>query len=76
LIIEDGPDLRSYLTGAVQQDGYAVEAVGDAETALTSLDTHFTDIAITDVMLPGPGGSTCSSRCGKTADWLGCGRHC
>jgi DNA-binding response OmpR family regulator len=57
LIIEDEPDLRSYLTRLFSRDGYAVEAVGDAETALTSLDSNAPpDIMITDVMLPGQSG--------------------
>jgi DNA-binding response OmpR family regulator/two-component sensor histidine kinase len=56
LIIEDEPDLRSYLTRLFSKDGYAVEAVGDAETALTSLDSSAPDIVITDVMLPGQSG--------------------
>jgi signal transduction histidine kinase/DNA-binding response OmpR family regulator len=56
LIIEDEPDLRSYLTRLFSKDGYAVEAVGDAETALTSLDSSAPDLVITDVMLPGQSG--------------------
>jgi DNA-binding response OmpR family regulator/nitrogen-specific signal transduction histidine kinase len=56
LIIEDEPDLRSYLARLFSKAGYAVEAVGDAETALTSLDSHAPDIMITDVMLPGQSG--------------------
>jgi len=56
LIIEDEPDLRSYLTRLFSKDGYAVEAVGDAETALTSLDSNAPDLVITDVMLPGQSG--------------------
>jgi signal transduction histidine kinase/DNA-binding response OmpR family regulator len=56
LIIEDEPDLRSYLTRLFSKDGYAVEAVGDAETALTSLESNAPDIVITDVMLPGQSG--------------------
>jgi signal transduction histidine kinase/DNA-binding response OmpR family regulator len=56
LIIEDEPDLRSYLTRLFSKDGYAVEAVGDAETALTSLASNPPDFVITDVMLPAQSG--------------------
>ena len=56
LIIEDEPDLRGYLTKLFTKDGYAVEAVGDAETALTSLANNPPDMVITDVMLPGQSG--------------------
>lgn len=56
LIIEDETDLRGYLTKLFTKDGYAVEAVGDAETALTSLANDPPDMVITDVMLPGQSG--------------------
>ena len=59
LIVEDEPDLRSYLTRLFTKDGYAVEAVGAAETALTWLEDsveHPPDMMITDVMLPGQTG--------------------
>jgi signal transduction histidine kinase/DNA-binding response OmpR family regulator len=56
LIIEDEADLRGYLTKLFTKDGYAVEAVGDAETALTSLASNPPDMVITDVMLPGQSG--------------------
>ena len=56
LIIEDEPDLRGYLTRLFTKDGYAVEAAGDAETALTLLESNAPDMVITDVMLPGQSG--------------------
>jgi signal transduction histidine kinase/DNA-binding response OmpR family regulator len=59
LIIEDEPDLRTYLSRIFAKDGYAVEAAGDAETALTWLQENADnppDMVITDVMLPGQSG--------------------
>jgi DNA-binding response OmpR family regulator len=56
LIIEDEPDLRGYLTKLFTKDGYAVEAMGDAETALTFLESNAPDMVVTDVMLPGQSG--------------------
>ena len=56
LIIEDEPDLRNYLTRLFMKDGYAAVAVGDAESALTLLDSNAPDMVITDVMLPGHSG--------------------
>jgi signal transduction histidine kinase/DNA-binding response OmpR family regulator len=56
LIIEDEPDLRGYLTKLFTKDGYAVEAAGDATTALTLLESNTPDLVITDVMLPGQSG--------------------
>jgi signal transduction histidine kinase/DNA-binding response OmpR family regulator len=56
LIIEDEPDLRSYLTKLFTKDGYAVEAAADAATASTVLEGNAPDLVITDVMLPGQSG--------------------
>ena len=59
LIIEDEPDLRTYLTRLFSKDGYAVEAVGDAENAHAWLENNPDnppDMVITDVMLPGQNG--------------------
>jgi signal transduction histidine kinase/DNA-binding response OmpR family regulator len=59
LIIEDEPDLRTYLTRLFTKDGYAVEAVGDAENAYAWLENNADsppDMVITDVMLPGQSG--------------------
>jgi signal transduction histidine kinase/DNA-binding response OmpR family regulator len=59
LIIEDEPDLRSYLIKLFTRDGYEVEAVGDAESALAWFQHHADnppDMLITDVMLPGQSG--------------------
>jgi DNA-binding response OmpR family regulator/anti-sigma regulatory factor (Ser/Thr protein kinase) len=55
LIIEDEPDLRSYLTRLFAKDGYAVEAVGDAENAHAWLEKNADnppDMVISDVLLP------------------------
>ncbi|HEX7210328.1 MAG TPA: response regulator, partial [Propionibacteriaceae bacterium] len=59
LIIEDEPDLRTYLTRLFTKNGYAVEAIGDAENAHAWLEGHADDppdMVITDVMLPGQSG--------------------
>jgi signal transduction histidine kinase/DNA-binding response OmpR family regulator len=59
LIIEDEPDLRSYLIKLFTRDGYEVESVGDAESALAWFQHHADnppDMLITDVMLPGQSG--------------------
>ena len=61
LIIEDEHDLRGYLTRMFTKDGYSVEAVADAESALTWLQDNVgadnpPDMVITDVMLPGQSG--------------------
>ena len=59
LVIEDEPDLRADIPKIFSKDGYAVEAVPDAEAALTWLAESAEnppDMVITDVMLPGQTG--------------------
>jgi CheY-like chemotaxis protein len=56
--VEDDTDLRDFLTRLLTGDGWAVQAVADAETALelTGGSPESPDVVITDVMLPGRDG--------------------
>jgi DNA-binding response OmpR family regulator len=58
LLVEDDTDLRDFLTRLLTGDGWAVQAVADAETALelTGGSPESPDVVITDVMLPGRDG--------------------
>ncbi len=59
LVVEDDADLRSYLRRLLVGDGWAVEAVADAESGLTAIaravERPF-DVVLTDLMLPGRSG--------------------
>ena len=58
LVVEDDTDLREFLTRLLTGDGWAVQAVADAETALelTGGSSDVPDVVITDVVLPGQDG--------------------
>jgi len=54
LLIEDNGDLRHYLGGFLQRNGWAVTSVPDAKSALRQKEVP--EIILTDVMLPGRDG--------------------
>ncbi len=64
LVVEDDPDLRSYLGRLLEGDGWAVTAVADAESAEQAafspvpdaVPDVVPDVVVTDVMLPGASG--------------------
>lgn len=60
LLVEDDEDTRAYLYRLLRTDGWTVDAVGDAEAALTLLVAGSTDklphVVLTDLMLPGNSG--------------------
>jgi DNA-binding response OmpR family regulator len=53
LIVEDDPVLRETLEYRLIQDGYAVAAAGDGESALAVAGDENPDLVLLDIMLPG-----------------------
>lgn len=53
LIVEDEETLRESLKRVFQREGYQVEAVGNAETALELFEEEPFDLIVTDIILPG-----------------------
>lgn len=56
LVVEDDAALRLLLEHSLQQRGYQVHAVADAEHALTFLEGTKPDVALLDWMMPGLSG--------------------
>ena len=56
MIVEDDERLRSALRLALLDEGFAVEDVPDAETALSRLSDVDPDLVLVDIMLPGASG--------------------
>jgi two-component system, OmpR family, response regulator len=56
LVVEDDPRMRSLLVHALTADGYRVEAVSEAASALLLLRGRAFDAAAIDVSLPGMSG--------------------
>jgi two-component system, OmpR family, alkaline phosphatase synthesis response regulator PhoP len=72
LIVEDEAHLVEGLRFNLQAEGYAVEAVGDGESALERLlegDEHF-DAVVLDVMLPGKDGFVVASALRKAKNYV------
>jgi DNA-binding NtrC family response regulator len=53
LIVEDEETLRDSLKRVLVREGYAVDAVGNAEAAFEVFEKGFYDVIITDIILPG-----------------------
>jgi CheY-like chemotaxis protein len=53
LLVEDNPDVATASTGLLEQLGYSVRWVSDAEAALKELDRDGIDLVFTDIVMPG-----------------------
>jgi len=56
LIVDDEQSMREWLTIALSQDGYEVEAAGSGEEALKVLERAAIDLALVDLRMPGMDG--------------------
>lgn len=52
LVLDDDPSLRHMLQALLEQEGYAVVAVGDVQSALAQCSVQLPDMMIVDLMLP------------------------
>lgn len=52
LVLDDDPSLRHMLQVMLEQDGYAVIAAGDVQSALAQCMVQIPDLMIVDLMLP------------------------
>jgi CheY-like chemotaxis protein len=53
LLVEDNPDVAAASTGLLEQLGYAVRWVSDAEAALAEIDGDGIDLVFSDIVMPG-----------------------
>jgi PAS domain S-box-containing protein len=53
LLVEDNPDVAGASAGLLEQLGYAVRWVSDAEQALKVLDRDGVDLVFSDIVMPG-----------------------
>ena len=56
LIVEDRKETASFIRKALETEGFAVDVVGDGESALSFVETAPFDAVILDIMLPGRDG--------------------
>lgn len=53
LLVEDNPDVASVSTGLLEQLGYTVRRVADAEAALSEIERDGIDLVFSDIVMPG-----------------------
>ena len=53
LLVEDNPDVATASTGLLEQLGYAVRWVSNAEEALAEIDGEGIDLVFSDIVMPG-----------------------
>jgi PAS domain S-box-containing protein len=53
LLVEDNPDVAVVSIGLLEQLGYRVRRVADAEAALRELETNGVDFVFSDIVMPG-----------------------
>jgi DNA-binding response OmpR family regulator len=56
LVVEDQADLREAIQAALGRMGYDVVTVGSGDEALRAVAAHDIDLAVIDMMIPGPSG--------------------
>ena len=53
LLVEDNPDVATASAGLLEQLGYAVRWVADAQFALKEIDIETIDLVLSDIVMPG-----------------------
>jgi two-component system nitrogen regulation response regulator NtrX len=56
LVVDDEPGIRQSLSGVLEDEGYAVEAVGSGEACLAALPEADFELVLLDIWLPGVDG--------------------
>jgi two-component system response regulator PilR (NtrC family) len=56
LVVDDELSMREFLTILLEREGYQVASAGNADDALSILDTSLFDLVISDVQMPGLNG--------------------
>ncbi len=56
LVIDDDPVFCRVVEGILENNGYAVESVGDAQSGITRFGEMHPDLVIVDILMPGKEG--------------------
>jgi len=56
LVVDDNSDMRSYIAGVLQHQGYQVHTAPQGEAALEMMSTYVPHLILTDLMMPGMSG--------------------
>ena len=63
LVVDDHPDIRSFMSAALEAAGYQVRTAADGAQALVRQREHPADLLITDIFMPEQDGFETISRC-------------
>jgi two-component system cell cycle response regulator CpdR len=69
LLAEDDDSLRHYLARALQQAGYAVDAVDRGTAALPLLESREYDLLVSDIVMPEMDGIELAQRCAQVSPY-------
>jgi DNA-binding NtrC family response regulator len=56
MVVDDMPDVQEFLCDFLEEEGYAVEAFGNATDALRRLDEFSPGVILLDILMPGLSG--------------------
>jgi CheY-like chemotaxis protein len=70
LIVDDEPEIRSFMSDALVAFGYEVGSAGNADEALDLVARSRFDLVVSDLRLPGSTGSTFAARLRRLAPAL------
>ena len=76
LVVDDDPEIVSFLRRGLIFEGYAVETAGDGAEALAKLRDKEPDLVILDIMMPGIDGIEVSKRLRQVSDIPILDAHC
>ena len=62
LVIDDDPDVRGFIAGALEEQGYSVRSASDGESGLAEIALERPDLVILDFIMPGLSGAEVASR--------------
>jgi CheY-like chemotaxis protein len=57
MVVDDDPEVRTFLTELLEEQGHEVEAIDRPEAAIRALDKAVPDLALIDFAMPGMNGA-------------------
>lgn len=71
LVVEDEADISRYLTAALEDEGYEVQAAFDTVGGLAAIEQQRPDLVCLDIVMPGPTGLSLYRKIRENPDLAG-----